>query len=67
MANNKVVLADGTILLDLTGDTVNVGNLGKGATAHNAAGDLVIGAAEIYTDAILGQARLRSTIVWRET
>lgn len=45
MANNKVQLSDGTVLLDLTGDTVTPGNLLSGATAHNAAGEPIVGAA----------------------
>lgn len=44
MANNKVQLSDGTVLLDLTGDTVTPGNLLSGATAHNAAGEPISGA-----------------------
>lgn len=44
MANNKVQLSDGTVLLDLTGDTVTPENLLSGATAHNAAGEQIVGA-----------------------
>lgn len=44
MANNKVQLSDGTVLLDLTGDTVTPENLLFGATAHNAAGEQISGA-----------------------
>lgn len=44
MANNKVQLSDGTVLLDLTEDTVTPGNLLSGATAHNAAGEQISGA-----------------------
>lgn len=44
MANNKVQLSDGTVLLDLTGDTVAPENLLFGATAHNAAGEQIVGA-----------------------
>ena len=44
MANNKVQLSDGTVLLDLTGDTVTPENLLSGATAHNAAGEPISGA-----------------------
>ena len=43
MANNKVQLSDGTVLLDLTGDTVTPENLLSGATAHNAAGERITG------------------------
>ena len=45
MANNKVQLSDGTVLLDLTGDTVTPENLLSGVTAHNAAGEQIVGAA----------------------
>lgn len=44
MANNKVQLSDGTVLLDLTGDTVTPENLLSGVTAHNAAGEPIVGA-----------------------
>lgn len=45
MANNKVQLSDGTVLLDLTRDTVTPENLLSGATAHNAAGEQIVGVA----------------------
>ena len=44
MANNKVQLSDGTVLLDLTGDTVTPETLLSGITAHNAAGNRINGA-----------------------
>lgn len=44
MANNKVQLSDGTVLLDLTGDTVTPQTLLSGVTAHNAAGERIAGA-----------------------
>ena len=44
MANNKVQLSDGTVLLDLTGDTVTPETLLSGVTAHNAAGEPIVGA-----------------------
>lgn len=44
MANNKVQLSDGTVLLDLTGDTVTPETLLSGVTAHNAAGERIRGA-----------------------
>lgn len=43
MANNKVQLSDGTVLLDLTGDTVTPETLAAGITAHNAAGNPIVG------------------------
>ena len=45
MANNKVQLSDGTVLLDLTGDTVTPETLLSGVTAHNAAGNPIVGTA----------------------
>lgn len=44
MANNKVQLSDGTVLLDLTGDTVTPETLVAGVTAHDAAGNRINGA-----------------------
>lgn len=44
MANNKVQLSDGTVLLDLTGDTVTPETLLSGVAAHNAAGEQISGA-----------------------
>lgn len=44
MANNKVQLSDGTTLMDLTQDTVTPQTLLSGATAHNAAGEPIVGA-----------------------
>ena len=43
MANNKVQLSDGTVLLDLTGDTVTPEKLAAGVTAHDAAGNPIVG------------------------
>lgn len=45
MAVNKVAL-NGEIKLDLTADTVTPETLLKGATAHNAAGELITGVYE---------------------
>lgn len=45
MANNKVQLSDGTVLLDLTGDTVTPDTLLSGVTAHDAAGEPIVGEA----------------------
>lgn len=47
MANGKVQLADGTVLVDLTSDTVNADKLVAGETAHNKAGELVTGTLKI--------------------
>lgn len=45
MANNKVVLADGTVLIDLTADTVATDKLLEGYTAHDRSGNLITGTA----------------------
>lgn len=47
MANNKIQLANGDVLLDLTGDSVTPDTLLEGATAHNAAGEPIVGALTI--------------------
>ena len=54
MANNKVQLSDGTVLLDLTGDTVTPENLLSGATAHNAAGEAISGTYVPKTMTVVG-------------
>lgn len=46
MANNKVQLSDGTVLLDLTGDTVTPETLQKGYTAHDKSGTKITGTLE---------------------
>lgn len=43
MASNKVQLSDGTVLLDVSGDSVTPEQMVAGATAHNAAGERVTG------------------------
>ena len=50
MANSKVQLADGTVLMDLTADTVTAETLAEGVTAHDASGQQVTGVAP--TDAV---------------
>ena len=45
MAVNKVSLASGEILIDLSGDTVSPETLLSGTTAHNAAGEQIVGTA----------------------
>lgn len=47
MANSKVQLADGSVLIDLTSDTVTAAALRSGYTAHDAAGNPVDGALEV--------------------
>lgn len=43
MANSKIVLASGEVLIDLTGDTVEPNKLLKGITAHGKDGEPVTG------------------------
>ena len=52
MANSKVQLSDGTVLLDLTGDTVAADKMVSGYTAHDKSGNQVTGNvtfATVYT------------------
>lgn len=42
MAVNKVI-ANGKVLIDLTGDTVTAGSLKKGVTAHDKTGEIITG------------------------
>lgn len=41
--NNKVQLADGTVLIDLTNDTITADDLLSGVTAHDASGAIITG------------------------
>lgn len=41
--NNKVVLSDGTVLIDLTADSVTADKLAKNVTAHDKTGALITG------------------------
>ena len=41
--NNKIQLSDGTVLLDLTADTVSADKLLEGETAHDASGEAITG------------------------
>ena len=50
MANSKVVLKDGTVLMDISGDTVEASKLLKGFTAHGADGEPVEGACTFDVD-----------------
>lgn len=43
MANSKVVLNTGEVLIDLTGDSVTPDKLASGATAHDKAGNQIVG------------------------
>jgi len=48
MANNKVQLADGTTLIDLTEDTVTADDLLLGVTAHARNGEKITGVCSKY-------------------
>lgn len=50
MGNSKVVLGDGTVLIDLTADTVTAAKLLYGYTAHGADGDSVTGSCTFDAD-----------------
>ena len=54
MANNKIQLKSGEVLMDLSGDTVTPETLLAGTTAHNAAGEPITGTAESGSDISLG-------------
>lgn len=43
MANSKVQLADGTVLIDLTSDTVSPEVLTQGYVAHDKSGNRIVG------------------------
>lgn len=50
MANSKVVLSNGTVLIDLTSDTVDAAHLLSGYSAHGADGEAVSGACTYDAD-----------------
>lgn len=50
MANSKVVLSNGTVLIDLTADTVDASHLLSGYTAHGADGEAVTGSCTYDSD-----------------
>lgn len=50
MANSKIVLGNGEVLMDLTADTVKEDKLLKGYTAHGADGEPVTGACTFDSD-----------------
>lgn len=50
MANSKVVLSNGTVLIDLTADTVDASHLLSGYTAHGADGEAVTGSCPYDSD-----------------
>ena len=50
MPNSKVQLANGTVLIDLTGDTVTAAVLASGYKAHSKTGAAVTGTATLSND-----------------
>lgn len=56
MAANKVVLANGTTLIDLTSDTVTAGSLLSGATAHDKSGAAITGTLTVNSYYVLSSA-----------
>lgn len=50
MYNNKVVLSNGTVLIDLTGDTIVASALLSGYTAHDMAGAPIVGSCTFDVD-----------------
>lgn len=50
MGNSKIVLSNGTVLIDLTGDTVEASKLLKGYTAHGADGEVLEGSCAFDVD-----------------
>ncbi len=56
MAANKVVLANGTTLIDLTSDTVAAGSLLSGVTAHDKSGAPITGTLTVNSYYVLSSA-----------
>lgn len=50
MANSKIILGNGEVLIDLTADTVKKDKLLKGYTAHGADGEPITGTCEFDAD-----------------
>lgn len=61
MANNKIKLSDGTVLIDLTNDTVDASKLKLGETAHDKTGAIINGSLE-FVDVYSGQGEPSSSL-----
>ena len=61
MANNKVQLADGTVLIDLTGDNVQPENVEEGITFHDASGTQRIGTLQRGAQVANGSVTVRKS------
>lgn len=46
---NKVQMADGTVLMDLTSDTITADHMLSGVIAHDCAGATTVGTIPTYT------------------
>ncbi len=58
MAEVNEVIYNGETLISLVDDTVTAGDLAKGVTAHNAAGEIIVGLASKIT--MLNYSAVRS-------
>lgn len=61
--NSKVVLGDGTVLIDLTADTVDAAHLLEGYTAHGADGAPITGACTFDSDTSDDTAAISEVLV----
>lgn len=61
--NSKIVLGDGTVLIDLTADTVSELNLGAGIKAHDKSGAQITGTA-IISNNLTFPGKTVSTSSW---
>lgn len=55
MANNKIELSDGTVLLDLTADTVTADAVIAGRSLHLASGEIATGTLEFPVTSVNGK------------
>lgn len=60
--NSKVVLGDGTVLIDLTADTVDASHLLSGYTAHKADGSPVTGSCTFDSDTSSDTAQIAEVL-----
>lgn len=63
MANNKVKLSDGTVLLDLTADTATAADVAKGKTFHLANGESAIGTMTTESPVVFDSTKSISSLV----
>lgn len=65
MAVSKVQLSNGSVLIDLTTDTITAGTVGKGYTAHDKTGSAITGTATL-SDTISFQNVTVPVSAWTE-